>query len=127
MSKKNRVVASITIHVTENGTYKVGEVMGELRRHRHDLTWTQAKHAIKEFRATTAKTADGSQAQAHIQALKKALATSFPTFQSPVQSIQPPCAQIPQGTHRLLMIPVGQCGCAQGPQTTKQQFGHQNR
>lgn len=85
--KKNRVVASITIHVTESGTYKVNETVGELRRNRHDLTWTQAQRAIKEFRAMTARVdADVEQkaaGDAHIQAVQSALKMCFPTFQLP--------------------------------------------
>lgn len=81
MGKKNRVIASITIHVTENGTYKVIEVAGPLRRDQCSLTWTQTKRIIKEFRAKTEHAANAKKAaECHIGLVTKALQATFPGF-----------------------------------------------
>jgi len=86
MSKKNRVVRSITIHVTENGSYKVGEVEGELRRHRHDLTWTQVKLSLKEFRAKSALSPAREPADDHVRLIKKAISNTFSSIPSLIRA-----------------------------------------
>lgn len=120
MGKKNRVVATITIHVTENGTYKVGETKGDLRRHRHDLTWTQVKHAIKEFRTATSqqlvRDTDKPENGAHVEMLKKILRISFPEQLRLAQVVRLPCGQTLQCTHHSPMTQAVPCGCAQSPQ-----------
>ncbi|MFK3738983.1 hypothetical protein [Massilia sp. TN1-12] len=76
MSKKNRVTKTVIVHLTENGSYKVGVIQGEKRRQMHDLNWSQVRAALDEVRRPASAADAKSEGDKHLALIKAALSAT---------------------------------------------------